>query len=240
MNAVQIRHLTLAFTQKALFVDFNFTLQQGRWTALLGRSGVGKSTLLRIIAGLEQQTIQQGEIIFTSAKQSVAFMAQNDGLLPWLSVLDNVQLAQHLHGKKSTASRQQAEQLLAAVQMWEHRNKACYQLSGGQRQRVALARTLMQSSEIILMDEPFSALDVVTRLQLQHLARQLLVGKTVLLVTHDPQEALCLCDDIFVLHKQADHVHLSPVLSPTIHSPEQPEFWQLHQQLLQQLQQGEL
>lgn len=246
MNAVQIQHLTLAFAGKPLFENFNFAVVQGYWTALLGRSGVGKSTLLRVIAGLEQQTIQQGKIEFLTASaatnQSVAFMAQNDGLYPWLSVLDNVQLAQHLRGQKNQASQQRAEELLDAVHMLEHRDKACYQLSGGQRQRVALARTLMQSAEVILMDEPFSALDVVTRLQLQTLAQQLLADKTVLLVTHDPQEALRLCDDIFVLQKQAEQVVLTAPISPQAieRLPEHPNFWQLYQRLLQQLQQGEL
>ncbi|OBX05185.1 phosphonate ABC transporter ATP-binding protein [Gallibacterium genomosp. 3] len=242
MNAVQIRHLNLAFDKKALFVDFNFCLKQGGWTAILGRSGVGKSTLLRVIAGLEQDSIQSGEIVFQQTDkqtQQVAFMAQNDGLFPWLSVIENVQLVQHLQGCKNKASYAQAETLLQAVNMLEYRDKACYQLSGGQRQRVALARTLMQSAEIVLMDEPFSALDVVTRLQLQTLSRQLLANKTVLLITHDPQEALMLCDQIFVLQKQSAQVVLTPPITPTIRSPEQAEFWQLHQHLLRQLQQGE-
>ncbi|EFL79776.1 ABC transporter ATP-binding protein [Actinobacillus pleuropneumoniae] len=96
-----------------------------------------------------------------------------------------MQLAAHLQGKKNAETLAKAEQLLAAVKMSEHKNKPCYQLFGGQRQ-LALARTLMQDADLILMDEPFSALDAVTRLQLQQLAAQLLADKTVLLITHDP------------------------------------------------------
>ncbi|MFU2143140.1 ABC transporter ATP-binding protein [Gallibacterium anatis] len=239
MNAVEIRQLTLSFADKPLFVDFNFDIAHARWSAVLGRSGVGKSTLLRVIAGLEQNALKSGKITFKHCRnhqQKIAFMAQNDGLFPWLSVLDNVQLAQHLQGTKNKASRQQALSLLEKVKLADYQHKPCYQLSGGQRQRVALARTLMQSSDLILMDEPFSALDVVTRQQLYQLATTLLAGKTVLLVTHDPQEALQLCDDIFVLQKQTDRVVLSHKVSAVVHSPQQPQFWQLYQQLFSLLQ----
>lgn len=239
MNAVEIRQLTLSFADKPLFVDFNFDIAHARWSAVLGRSGVGKSTLLRVIAGLEQNALKSGKITFKHCRnyqQKFAFMAQNDGLFPWLSVLDNVQLAQHLQGIKNQASRQQALSLLEQVQLADYQHKPCYQLSGGQRQRVALARTLMQSSDLILMDEPFSALDVVTRQQLYQLATTLLAEKTVLLVTHDPQEALQLCDDIFVLQKQTDRVVLSQKVSAVVHSPQQPQFWQLYQQLFSLLQ----
>ncbi|MGR3807467.1 ABC transporter ATP-binding protein [Pasteurella testudinis] len=198
MNAVEIRHLTLAFEQQPLFADFNFALPQQQWTALLGRSGVGKSTLLRAIAGLEKTAIRQGQIHFPRPLK-LAWLAQQDSLYPWLSIMDNVQLELHLKGEKSAQSRQHAEQLLCAVQMKPHLHKRCHQLSGGQRQRVALARTLMQNADLILMDEPFSALDAVTRLQLQDLACELLQNKTVLLITHDPQEAIRLGDRIYVL-----------------------------------------
>lgn len=199
MVAVDIRGLTLCFNGQPLFADFDFSLLQHQWTVLLGRSGVGKSTLLRAIAGLENDAVQQGEIVFPRPLK-LAWLAQQDSLYPWLSIMDNVQLQHHLTGTKTAETTAQAEQLLAAVQMGAHRHKPCYQLSGGQRQRVALARTLMQHADLILMDEPFSALDAVTRLQLQDLACDLLRDKTVLLITHDPQEAIRLADRIAILH----------------------------------------
>lgn len=236
MYAVEITGLTFSFNRQILFRDFDFTLPQGEWTALLGHSGIGKSTLLRIIAGLEPP--QQGSIQFPQPTE-VAWLAQQDSLFPWLSVLDNVQLGAHLTGNKNAQSRAKAEQMLAAVKMAEHQHKACYQLSGGQRQRVALARTLMSEADLILMDEPFSALDAVTRFQLQELAYGLLAEKTVLLITHDPQEAIRLADNIYVLqHRPA---RLSEVIRPLGSAPRdrhQPQLWTLEQQLFQRLTEG--
>ncbi|MDG6894800.1 ABC transporter ATP-binding protein [Volucribacter amazonae] len=233
MKAIEISQLTLSFAQQKLFHQFDFSLAQGEWVALLGMSGIGKSTLLRAIAGLEQTAISQGQI-YCAGK--IAWLAQQDSLYPWLSLEDNVQLAQYLAGTQNTQTRQQARQLLAAVNLDEHWHKPCYQLSGGQRQRVALARTLMQQADIILMDEPFSALDAVTRLQLQDLTCQLFQDKTLLLITHDPQEALRLADKIYVLSGQP--AQLSAAIEPPGQKPRQlnqQTLWQLQQQLLQQL-----
>ncbi|GAL36098.1 hydroxymethylpyrimidine ABC transporter ATPase component [Vibrio maritimus] len=117
-------------------------------------------------------------------------MAQQDLLLPWLSVIDNVCLASRLNGKKvDDVTHQKALVLLDQVGLANKATARPAELSGGQRQRVALARTLMQNKPVVLMDEPFSALDAVTRHKLQELAADLLKDKTVLLITHDPQEA---------------------------------------------------
>lgn len=239
MNAVELCHLTLRFDQHCLFDNLNFCLPQGKWTSILGCSGVGKSTLLRVIAGLENDAIYRGKIIF-SAETTLSYMAQQDGLYPWLSILDNVQLSQHLQGKKSKATEERAKYLLSAVKMTAHLHKPCYQLSGGQRQRVALARTLMQDANTILMDEPFSALDAVTRIQLQELACDLLKHKTVLLITHDPQEAIRLSDTIYVLKNQP--ARLSEPILLTGKTPRylgQQVLWHLQEQLLAQLIEGE-
>lgn len=233
MDMVEIQRLNFAFAQQQIFRDFNFSLPTARWTALLGASGIGKSTLLRLIAGLEKNF--SGEIkLAQNAK--IAWLAQQDCLLPWLSVLDNVQLQAHLQGNKNAQTQEKAEQLLQAVKMLEHKHKPCYQLSGGQRQRVALARTLMLDADLILMDEPFSALDAVTRLQLQQLARQLLANKTVLLITHDPQEALRLADQILVLKNQP--AQLSQAIIPSSAAPrftQSEDFTQLEMQLFVEL-----
>ncbi|MDE8035071.1 ABC transporter ATP-binding protein [Actinobacillus equuli] len=233
MNCIEIHQLHFAFKQQVIFNNFDFVLPKGKWCALLGASGIGKSTLLRLIAGLE--TTLSGSVELAPNTQ-IAWFAQQDSLFPWLSVLDNVQLAAHLHGNKNAETLAKAEQLLASVKMSEHKNKPCYQLSGGQRQRVALARTLMQDADLILMDEPFSALDAVTRLQLQQLAAQLLANKTVLLITHDPQEAIRLADQIYILKHQP--AQLSNVIEPSSKAPRfnsGSEQWQLEQQLLAML-----
>lgn len=230
MNIVEIQQLNFAFGSQQIFQNFSFSLPTQKWVALLGASGIGKSTLLRLIAGLETN-FTQGNIQLAKGTK-LAWLAQQDCLFPWLSVLDNVQLQAHLNGNKNTKTEGKAKQLLSDVNMLEHANKPCYQLSGGQRQRVALARTLMLDADLILMDEPFSALDAVTRLQLQKLSRQLLSEKTVLLITHDPQEALRLADQIFILKHQP--ATLSDPIIPNEKAPRFTQTTQLHQ-LEQQL-----
>ncbi|WP_424409376.1 ABC transporter ATP-binding protein [Pasteurella sp. PK-2025] len=239
MNAVEIHQLTLRFAQKPLFSALDFVLPKGKWTSLLGASGIGKSTLLRAIAGLENQAITAGKITI-APNQTISYMAQQDALYPWLSVIDNVQLHLHLQGKKNQQSEEKAKSLLAAVNMANHWHKACYQLSGGQRQRVALARTLMQDANTILMDEPFSALDAITRIQLQDLACELLKHKTVLLITHDPQEAIRLSDMIYVLKNQP--ARLSDPLLLAGDPPrqlDQQDLWQQQARLFAQLVEGQ-
>ncbi|WP_439258446.1 ABC transporter ATP-binding protein [Lonepinella sp. BR2271] len=230
---VEIQNLSFSFEQQVIFHGLDFSLPEQQWTALLGASGIGKSTLLRLIAGLEKH--YQGHILL-KPKAKLAWLAQQDSLFPWLSVLDNVQLQAHLQSKTNAQTIAKAEQLLQAVNMLEHKNKPCYQLSGGQRQRVALARTLMLEADLILMDEPFSALDAVTRLQLQQLSRELLKDKTVLLITHDPQEALRLADRIFVLKKQPAQLS-DPIIpdSPAPRFSQNQALWQLEQRLFSEL-----
>lgn len=236
MQRVVIHDLSLQFGEQSIFHQFHFSLPDGCFTSLLGASGVGKSTLLRIIAGLE--TNFMGKLCL-APDTTLAYMAQQDALYPWLSVLDNVQLSAHLSGKRSAQTQRRALDLLAKVKMSEHLHKKPYELSGGQRQRVALARTLMSDADLVLMDEPFSALDAVTRHELQALAYELLYGKTVLLITHDPQEAIRLSDDIYVLKYQPATIatKISPRTRP-IRALDDDNFGQLHAQLLHELSGG--
>ncbi|MGB0671563.1 MAG: ABC transporter ATP-binding protein [Rhodospirillales bacterium] len=190
----------LAFGGAVLFDDLDMTLEGGRFTVLLGPSGVGKSSLLRLIAGLERRADDAVRCSDGAPLRGrVAWMAQDDQLLPWLSVLDNVLLGPWLRGRPEEADRRKAKGLLADVGLAEAAGARPDALSGGMRQRAALARTLMEDRAVVLMDEPFSALDAVTRLRLQDLAGRLLAGRTVLLVTHDPLEALRLGDRVHVL-----------------------------------------
>lgn len=241
--AVQVRDLTLRIQAQTLFADFNFDLPAQQFTCLLGSSGVGKSTLLKAIADiLPRQDINfSGSIQCDNGeplKQQIAYMAQTDSLLPWLSCLDNTLLYARLNGKVSQAQRQQAKALLAQLGMADALNKRPEALSGGMRQRVALARTLMQDKPIVLMDEPFSALDAITRLKLQDIAAELLRDKTVLLVTHDPLEALRLGDQVYVLAGQPAQV--GEAIVPAGISPRDTTdsaILQLQGELLKQLEQ---
>lgn len=202
---LNVQNATLHYAKHLIFEDLNFSLAEGKWLAIMGASGVGKTTLLRLIAGLnalrpEEGTEISGTVTWKQQKDfDVAYMAQQDGLFPWLSSIDNVLLPFHLSGQK--ASKIEALELLKAVQLQNYAAHKPKTLSGGMRQRVALARTLIQHTDLVLMDEPFSALDAMTRMKMQALSFDLLQQskKTVLMVTHDPWEALRLADSILVL-----------------------------------------
>lgn len=180
---------------RSLFSEITLALGQGEWTCLLGPSGCGKSTILRLFAGLETGGAFHGHI--DDIAGDVAYMAQSDLLAPWLDVTANVTLGARLRGEAPDMAR--AADLIARVGLAGHEHKRPGELSGGMRQRAALARTLMEDRPYALLDEPFSALDAATRAQCQELAFELLAGRTVLLVTHDPAEAARLSHQVHVL-----------------------------------------
>jgi putative hydroxymethylpyrimidine transport system ATP-binding protein len=183
--------------------DADIQLAGGQWTCLLGRSGVGKSTILRLILDLETGGQFTGSITATDGAGlagRISYMAQSDLLLPWLSVLENVCIGARLRGETPDTTR--AADLLARVGLSEHAQNKPNTLSGGMRQRAALARTLFEDRPIVFLDEPFSALDAGTRADMQELAAEVLHGRTVLLVTHDPTEATRLAHQIIIMSAQ--------------------------------------
>lgn len=229
--SVVIQNASLSYEGWAVFRDLSMVIKAGQWTGLLGESGVGKSSLLRLVAGLDPRLVLgfSGSVTASdggSMLGRVAYMAQQDLLLPWATVLENVMIGAKLRAgwfglrrnpTEKTAAETRALDLIEKVGLASHSHERPDALSGGMRQRVALARTLFEDRPIILMDEPFSSLDALTRRRLQALAYTLLQEKTVLLVTHDPMEALRLCDHIQVL--QDSPAHLSHTLSPTGSAP---------------------
>lgn len=215
INAVTIKisngYLRYYDESQPTIAGLNMEIAAGQWTCILGRSGCGKSTLLRYLANLLENKVQwSGEINSQprcEIKDQVAYMAQQDLLMPWLSVIDNVMLSTKFGAAPGQADNQQimldqAHSLLQKVGLADKSKHMPAQLSGGMRQRVALVRTLMQDKPIVLMDEPFSALDAVARYRLQNLAYQLLQEKTVVLITHDPQEAIRLANQLYILQGQ--------------------------------------
>lgn len=215
--SIQISNASLTYANKIVFANLNLTLNAGKWLGLLGPSGVGKTSLLRMMAGLtvDEETVT-GNIItsnYLPLSDQVAYMAQTDLLLPWLTVRENVLLKSTLAPKQQAnhTTLEQANLLLEKVGLASVSSHYPAQLSGGMRQRAALARTLMDQKPVVLMDEPFSALDAITRYKLQALAAELLQGKTVLFITHDPIEALRLADEIYLL--QGDPVQLKKIAS---------------------------
>jgi putative hydroxymethylpyrimidine transport system ATP-binding protein len=196
--SLRLDNLALHFGGQVIFENLSADIQAGEILALLGPSGVGKTSLLRIIAGLE--TPFAGSVTAADGAPltgRVAYMAQNDLLVPWARVIDNVMLGARLRGVKPEPDRAMA--LLAHVGLSSRARALPATLSGGMRQRVALARTLYEDRPIVLMDEPFSALDAITRTRIQDLATELLAGRTVLLITHDPMEACRISHSVLVL-----------------------------------------
>ena len=204
-----------SFDNVRLFDNIKLEIPAGQWTCLLGASGVGKSTILRLILGLETGGEFTGKIITSDGlglAEWVSYMAQSDLLLPWLNVVDNVALGAQLRGEAVDYDR--AEQLIERIGLSAHKAKYPNELSGGMRQRVALGRTLMEKRPIMLLDEPFSALDASTRADMQELTFEMLADKTVLLVTHDPAEAARLGHKIVVLSATEAQIWDAPKTPP--------------------------
>lgn len=211
-----LRGASLDYDGRNVFRDLDLDLPAGEITCLLGPSGVGKSSLLRLIAGLAPTATATALTASDGAPLAgrIAYMDQRDLLYPWLTVVDNVLLGSRLRG--DTPDRDRALALLEHVGLADRAAERPQVLSGGMRQRAALARTLMEDRPIVLMDEPFSSLDALTRLKLQDLAAELLGDRTVLLVTHDPLEALRVGHGIHVLSgaPAALHTPLRPAGLP--------------------------
>jgi sulfonate transport system ATP-binding protein len=194
--SVQLRALHKAFGQRVVLSDLDLAVEPSEFVAVLGPSGGGKSTLLKILASLEPPT--DGQVQLRAADggaPTVRIMFQEDRLLPWLSTLDNVAI-----GLRRDA-REIAHELLIAVGLEGRERDWPTVLSGGQRQRAALARALAHRPNLLLLDEPFGALDALTRATMQDLLLDLWQRErnTVLLVTHDVEEALVLADRVVLL-----------------------------------------
>ena len=197
---ISISNAFLSYADNCIFSDLNFNLLEKKWNCILGATGCGKSSLLKLLAGiLPQQAHCSYQSNFTSFHKQVTYMSQSDSLLPWLSVLDNVFLSYKLSKKSiTTQDYQKALKLLNFLGLGRHVDVLPKSLSGGMKQKVALARTFMCDQPIVLMDEPFSALDITTKCDIQQLAFDLFADKTVVLVTHDPCEALRLGSKVFL------------------------------------------
>ncbi|MCL2342545.1 MAG: ABC transporter ATP-binding protein [Firmicutes bacterium] len=204
MNAfLDVKNISARYAGERILEDINFTLNRGEFVAVLGSSGCGKSTLQNILAGIlpaeEGQVFVEGTEV-RGLNPRFSYMPQDDLLMPWRTVLDNVCLYSAIHGGRP-AMREQARQRLRDFGLAGCERAYPGELSGGMRQRAAFLRTSLCPADILLLDEPFAALDVITRWDMQDWLKNMrqTLSRTAVLVTHDVDEALYLCDRILIL-----------------------------------------
>lgn len=214
---ISVKNLNHGFStptggEQCVFSDFNLDVERHEFVAILGPSGCGKSTLLRFIAGLMKAT--SGNLFINGAKltqanDSVSFVFQKPTLLPWFNIKDNILFPiKHRYGKVASRFVKKTESLLELTNLQDHQHLRPAQLSGGMQQRAAIARALIQEHDILLMDEPFSALDSMNREKLGFELLKMLEPspKTVLFVTHSISEAVMLADRVIVLGSHPAHI----------------------------------
>jgi NitT/TauT family transport system ATP-binding protein len=211
-ESLSFRKVTRRYGALTALAGIDLDLHANAVTAVVGPSGCGKSTLLELVAGLQEPDEGSIEVLGASAaadrRESCAYMPQRDLLLPWRDALANAALALECRGVARSQARQRAEPLFERFGLTEFEHVRPAALSGGMRQRVAFLRTLLQGRPVLLLDEPFGALDAITRADLREwLAAALLEEpRTVLLVTHDVEEAVFLADRIVVLSPRPGRV----------------------------------
>nr|WP_302599463.1 ABC transporter ATP-binding protein [uncultured Cellulosilyticum sp.] len=202
-SRIQLIHIDKSFytDQGELLVlkDINLRLKKGEILAILGPSGSGKSTILNILSNLLKPT--SGEVKING---QIGYMFQHDHLLEWRTIMDNVTIGLEIQRKLTTESKEKVERLLKTYGLWEFRNNFPRELSGGMRQRAALIRTLATNPDILLLDEPFSALDYQTRLMVSDDIYKILKNehKEAILVSHDISEVISMADEVCVLSKR--------------------------------------
>ncbi|MBE7123240.1 ABC transporter ATP-binding protein [Bacillus hominis] len=202
-NILQFHNVSFHYDEKPIIDELNASIQDKEFVSIIGPSGCGKSTLFRLITGLEEASTGQIELTETKS-HPVGYMPQKDMLLPWRTIIENAALPLECQGVQKKEAQVKAKELLHKFGLQGYEKKYPKDLSGGMRQRVSFIRTLLTGGEILLLDEPFSALDALTKASLQEwLFEQWKEWeKTILFITHDVEEALFLSNRILVVENQ--------------------------------------
>lgn len=228
-------------SEKATLNEIDLEIGSGEFVCIVGASGCGKSTLLNLVAGLEKPTggqilLDGKEVNGPGADRTVMF--QEHGLFPWLNVIENVKFGMKLAGVPKEEQEKKAMYYLEMVHLQDYRDYPIHQISGGMRQRTALARALTMDSKVLLMDEPFSALDKQTSNRLREELQRIWMEtkKTILFITHSVEEAVYLGDRVVAL--SPDTGRIASIISIDIPRPRHvysPEFVELRHQIMEQV-----
>lgn len=228
-------------SEKATLNEIDLEIESGEFVCIVGASGCGKSTLLNLVAGLEKPTggqilLDGEEVTGPGADRTVMF--QEHGLFPWLNVIENVKFGMKLAGVPKEEQEKKALHYLEMVHLQDYKDYPIHQISGGMRQRTALARALTMDSKVLLMDEPFSALDKQTSNRLREELQRIWMEtkKTILFITHSVEEAVYLGDRVVAL--SPDTGRIASIISIDIPRPRHvysPEFVELRHQIMEQV-----
>jgi NitT/TauT family transport system ATP-binding protein len=230
--AIRVLGVSRSFGPVEVLREISLEIQTGEFLAIVGPSGCGKTTLLNLLSGFDKPT--SGAIV---REGQVRMVYQQDGLFPWQTVAKNIALGLR-HVKSESARTQQVQELLRLIRLAEFGHHYPHQLSGGMRQRVELARALAGSSDILLMDEPFSSLDYLTRLRLRQELSRILDERprTAILVTHDIEEAAQLADRVVVLSESPAQIRREvSIAAPRPRDPTEPAVVRAMQLILNEL-----
>lgn len=228
-------------TKKETLQDISLEVEKGEFICIVGPSGCGKSTLLNLVAGLDTPTAGtitlDGQPVTGPGADRVV-MFQEAALYPWLNVMENVMFGLDAAGYPKAKQQEIAEKYLKMVQLWHYKDYPIHQISGGMKQRTALARALALDSKLLLMDEPFSALDKQTinilRAELEEIWEK--TKKTILYVTHSVEEAIYFADRVIVMAENPGQIkEIIPIRFPRPRNIEAPEFTALRKQILNQV-----
>ncbi len=240
---LQLNSISKSFaqTKKETLQNISLEVEKGEFICIVGPSGCGKSTLLNLVSGLDMPT--EGTIYLdgqpiTGPGADRVVMFQEAALYPWLNVMENVMFGLEAAGLGKAKQRETAEKYLRMVQLWNYREYPIHQISGGMKQRTALARALALDSKVLLMDEPFSALDKQTihilRAELEEIWEK--TKKTILYVTHSVEEAIYFADRVVVMAENPGQIkEVVPIRLARPRDIETPEFTALRRQILNQV-----